>query len=259
MDIQEIPFEIIDRIGKIKGISFPRQGHTSRVAVLETADHRYVIKKTEHGLYNEWLTEEYKALQYLSETGLPVPKVYALCTVGTSRWLLMDYINGISLREFLSEGLDLKAKEKAISHFGVCLKTIHECPCPAELRKSEHLWLDAMLMKAEYNLTHFEVDGSRELRAHLMKKKPEPIENTLIHGDFTIDNVLTNNGNIMGIIDWSGAAYGDPRYDAALAIRPKANAFDNRRDRDIFFESYGRFRITDEEYGYFEEGLYEFF
>lgn len=49
------------------------------------------------------------------------------------------------------------------------------------------------------------------------------------------------------------------RYDVALAIRPKHNAFDNERDREIFYNGYGKLRITDEEYNYFEDGIYNFF
>ena len=259
MKIQDIPIEILDQIGEIRRITFPRQGHTSIVAILDTPDQKYIIKKTENDLYNEWLSKEYNVLQYLCDTGLPIPKAYSFCAENQSRWLLMDYMDGISLREFLSREPELKEKEKAIFNFGRCLKRIHECACPIELLKNARPWLDSMLIKAEYNLTHFAVDGSEELLTRLKEEKPKPIENTLIHGDFTIDNVLVNESNIVGVIDWSGAAFGDPRYDVALAIRPKHNAFENERDQEIFFEAYGKLRITDEEYDYFENGIYNFF
>ncbi|WP_215162035.1 phosphotransferase [Paenibacillus sp. ISL-20] len=259
MNIQDVPIEIIEQIGKVQKITFPRQGHTSIVAILDTSNKKYIIKKTENDLYNEWLSEEYKVLQYLYHTGLPVPKAYSYHVKNKSRWVLMDYIEGISLREFLSREPDLKDKEKAISNFGLCLKKLHECPCPIELQKHDTLWIDTILSKAEYNLTHYEVDGSEELLKRLKEVRPNPIDNTLIHGDYTIDNVLVNECNVVGVIDWSGAAYGDPRYDVALAIRPKHNAFDNERDKEIFFNAYGKLRITDEEYHYFEDGIYNFF
>ncbi|SFM47027.1 Aminoglycoside phosphotransferase [Paenibacillus sp. 1_12] len=259
MNIHDIPVEISDQIGEIHNINFPRQGHTSIVAIVATSNKRFVIKKTENDLYNEWLSEEYKALQYLSQTELLVPKVYSYHVEKKSRWLLMDYMNGISLREYLSREPSLNEKQKAISNFGLCLRKIHECPCPIGLIKNDKPWLDTMLLKAENNLTQYEVDGSEELLSRLKEKRPKPIENTLIHGDFTIDNVLVNEGNIVGIIDWSGAAYGDPRYDVALAIRRKHNAFDNDIDKEIFFNAYGKLRITDEEFNYFENGIYNFF
>ena len=33
------------------------------------------------------------------------------------------------------------------------------------------------------------------------------------------------DGIISRITDWGNAAYGDPRFDLSLAIRPKLNAF----------------------------------
>ena len=259
MKIQYLPTEIIEQIGEVQKITFPRQGHTSMVAILDTPYKKYIIKKTDNDLYNEWLSEEYNALQLLYRTGLPVPKAYSYHIENKSRWLLMDYIDGISLREYLSREPCLKDKEKAISNFGICLKKIHECPCPVELLKNDNTWLDTMLIKAEYNLSHYTVDGSKELLNRLKEVRPKQIDNTLIHGDFTIDNVLVNECNIVGVIDWSGAAFGDPRYDIALAIRPKLNAFDNERDKDIFYNAYGKSKITEEEYNYFEEGIYSFF
>lgn len=85
------------------------------------------------------------------------------------------------------------------------------------------------------------------------------IKNTLIHGDFTIDNVLVRDGKITSIIDWSGEAFGDPRYDVSLAIRPKPNAVETDSEINTFFEGYGKKIIDEQEYKYFEDGLYAFF
>ncbi|MHA7584395.1 phosphotransferase [Paenibacillus vandeheii] len=111
MNIQDVPIEIIEKIGIVKKITFPKQCHTSIVAILDTLEKKYIIKKTENDLYNEWLLEEYKVLQYLYHTGLPVPRAYSYHVEDQSRWLLMDYIDGISLREFLSKEPNLKDKE----------------------------------------------------------------------------------------------------------------------------------------------------
>ncbi|MFD0698018.1 phosphotransferase [Paenibacillus sp. GCM10027628] len=162
MDIHNIPVEFVDQIGAIQNISFPRQGHTSLVIKIETRDHQFIIKKTEHALFNEWLTEEHKALQYLSTTGLPVPKAYAFHIQDKTRWLLMDYIDGISLKHFLGSKPNLWVREKVISHYGLCLKQIHESQCPVVLRKNDQPWLDTMLIKASHNLANYHVDGTEE-------------------------------------------------------------------------------------------------
>ncbi|SHR51791.1 Aminoglycoside phosphotransferase [Mycobacteroides abscessus subsp. abscessus] len=58
-----------------------------------------------------------------------------------------------------------------------------------------------MLYQAEYNFNNHEVDGTKELLERLKVEKPEEYKQTLIHGDFTIDNVIVSNGIIIGVID----------------------------------------------------------
>src|SRR5699024_388531 len=101
--------------------------------------------------------------------------------------------------------------------------------------------------------------STEELLKKIKLNKPNQFKQTLIHGDYTIDNVLVHNGVISGVIDWAGGAYGDPRYDVSLAVRPKPNAFENVLERELFFEGYGGKIIKNEEFDYFVNGLYEFF
>ena len=57
-----------------------------------------------------------------------------------------------------------------------------------------------------------------------------------------------------------GGTIGDPRYDVALAIRPKDGVFQNSEDVEYFYEGYGGNRITKKEFDYFQSGgLYDFF
>lgn len=171
----------------------------------------------------------------------------------------MDHLEGISLRQYLASDPDRMNRERAIASFGHSLKQAHEYPCPMEWRQSDQDWLDSMLIKAANNLAHYSVDGTEELLSSLRKNRPSSVQPTLIHGDFTMDNVIVRDGEVIGIIDWAGASCGDPRYDVALATRPKANAFEDQWDKEIFYDAYGRLRLTDEEYRYFEDGIYNFF
>lgn len=255
----QIPDEILTQTGEVHQITFPRQGHTSVVAVLHTPSRKYIIKKTDHERYNEWLKEEAKALQLLNVLDVPIPAFRAYHEDGASRWLLMDYIEGVSVREALASEKRTSIREKVISGFAECLRQIHGSAFPPNYLNDERHWLDRMLLQAEEHLLHGEVDGSPELLAHLKQNRPQPVRNTFIHGDYTIDNILVNNGEIVGVIDWAGAAYGDPRYDIALAIRPKPHIFEEERDKEIFFQAYGKPPITDEEYQYFANGIYDFF
>ncbi|CAM3722350.1 phosphotransferase [Mesobacillus thioparans] len=90
----------------------------------------------------------------------------------------------------------------------------------------------------------------------LESDQPQKVKQTTIHGDCTTDNELVVDGEVSLFIDVAGMTLGDPRYDESLAIR---------KFRDMpellasFYEGYTRYRISDNEFRYFEEGLYEFF
>ncbi|MDY0940141.1 phosphotransferase family protein [Priestia megaterium] len=79
----------------------------------------------------------------------------------------------------------------------------------------------------------------------------------LIHGDYTIDNVLVHDGQITAAIDWSGGTCGDARYDMPLAVRFEDGTFTGK-ERAAFFKGYDK-QISQGEFCYFAEGLYEFF
>lgn len=260
IQLHEIPESIIDEVGTVSKLEFPRQGHTSDVGILENEQGRFIIKRTKGEQYNSWLAQEIRVLHSLQKTSLLVPSVYRFVEdkENNQSWALLKFFEGETLRQALVREKNSEKKHETIFNFGAILSAIHATPCPEEMR-GESLWLDDMLLRAEYNLRHYNVDGTAELWDSLNRNKPLTITNTLIHGDFTIDNVLVRNGNITGIIDWSGGALGDPRYDVSLAIRPKPNAIETESEIDVFFEGYGRGRISESEYKYFEEGLYAFF
>ncbi|TDL31359.1 aminoglycoside phosphotransferase family protein [Jeotgalibacillus sp. S-D1] len=260
LQLLDVPAKIISQMGEIMNISYPKQGYTSHVTFVESTKGRYVIKHSKGKQFREWLTKETFVLKCLENVDLPVPQVYdfVLENETDQAWLLMEYIEGQTLRSFLLRETCEVKRHKAIYHFGQMMRKIHLAKCPEEL-KGDHTWIDSMLMQAEYNLHRYKVDGTKELLDDLERNRPDHVDQTLIHGDLTVDNVLVKDGKINAIIDWSGGAFGDPRYDAALAIRPKPNAFQAREEVDIFFKGYGKQAVNRKEFLYFEEGLYEFF
>ncbi|MEF2248050.1 phosphotransferase family protein [Paenibacillus sp. IITD108] len=259
MNTREIPNSILNFIGEIQQIHFPAQGHTSVVVSLTTMSGNFILKKTTEPLYSAWLKQEFEILTQLENRLLPIPKAYLLVEEEKHCWLLMSQFHGIRMREFLLREHDVAKRKKVISHFGEILREIHSTLCPEPLITTRESWLMSKLEEAEYNLRNYKVDGTKELLHKLKSSTPKEIPNTLIHGDFTIDNVMVNDNKIVGVIDWGGAAFGDPRYDLALAIRPKQNAFKEETDKQWFFEAYGLRSISYEEFEYFENGLYQFF
>jgi aminoglycoside phosphotransferase (APT) family kinase protein len=267
---QSIPHRITEQLGKIHKMTFPEQGCTSQVAILHTDNGRSVLKKSIGEQYAAWLKQEAYVLDcfatsqwHVSTIQIRAPEVYHFLQCqdqdeGLQSWLLMEHIEGETVYNALMSEPDSAKRHEILFAFGQSIRQLHDTPCPAGLM-TEGIWLDHILEQAEYNLTHYEVDGTAELLQHLQHHRPTAVKQTLIHGDCTMDNTLVHKGQITGMIDWSGGAWGDPRYDIALAIESIAELPQAEQGYDAFFAGYGERSLTDEDYEYFQKGLYEFF
>ncbi|MCR2822551.1 phosphotransferase family protein [Lederbergia panacisoli] len=257
---QEIPIKLLNIIGKIEQMTFPDQGCTSNVGIVKGENGVFVLKRSKGDRFAGWLEREAFILKSLSETHLPIPVIHAFEKNSelNESWMLMNYIQGETMGEALQKETDPEKKRGLIYQFGKVLKEIHSTKCPEEIYQPDTIWLDKIFDKAEIELKLYDLDGTPELLEQLKREKPKTIEQTLIQGDFTVDNVLVHDGKVSAVIDWSGGAYGDPRFDVALAIQPDETFFTSEGDKKAFFEGYGEKIITESEYEYFANGVYEF-
>lgn len=257
LDIKEFPEEISSSLGHIHQLIFPPQGDTSVVAIADTTHGKYVVKRSHGEQFSSYLKQEYKVLGELAQSPFSMPRPLAFVQREAGKelesWLVMSYLPGEPLIVAIDNEVHQDRRLSILRAFGSVLATIHSHPVPAELQSS------SCLERAEYNFLHYTTEGSAKLLAQLKQYRPLPIQPTLMHGDFTVDNVLIVEGKVTGIIDWAGGGMGDPRYDVALAIRPrKTGLFHTLQDRQAFFEGYDLSDLSKFDYEYFIN-LYEFF
>ncbi|HLV97279.1 MAG TPA: phosphotransferase [Ktedonobacterales bacterium] len=259
----EFPEEVAAVLGTVQRLRYPPQGDTSALAIVEGTGGLYAVKRSRGERFSGWLRQEYQALCALAQTPLPTPQPYAFVQReepgALESWLVMEYLPGETLLAAIKQETDGAARQNLLRAFGAVLAAIHSTPIPPALQGDGRPWLDTMLERAEYALLHYPVDGNAALLEVLKQRRPQPVPPTLIHGDFTVDNVLVAAGKVTGIIDWAGAGPGDPRYDLTLAIRPQPKGlFQEPSDQRAFFEGYGLADLSESEFDYFER-LYEFF
>lgn len=240
------------------GLTYPPQGMTSEVAFVE-GDTPCVIKRCRDPRYLEWLSREHRALLALADSSLPLPRLLGYAQVdkreeGREAWLVMSRLEG---RPLWNEILHANSQRRGrlLQRVGELLKQLHATPVPIGLR-SESPWIDRMLAEARDNLVW--CDGTVELLADLRHRRPEPLPEVLIHGDLALDNVLVAAEDAMSLIDWSGGAQGDPRYDLALALHTEPEIELSEIELAAFFEGYGGVPMDRSTRGWFEN-LYEFF
>ena len=243
-------------IGEIKEISLlEEQGCTSEVRKIITKGETYLLKSSFNERYREWLKQESEVLKKLkNENIIPVPKYYGYIEDHESNHVIMSFENGISLTSSLKKANTIEEKKSLIQSFGQLLHQLHETKLIRELSTSDD-WLEYQLNKAQQHLEIGNVDGTLELLTKLKATVPNPVKQTMIHGDCTTDNVLIIDGIASMFIDVSAMTVGDPRYDISLAIRKFK---DNEEFIKAFYTGYTRYKVTTEEHT-FNEGLYEFF
>ncbi|MFS0781275.1 aminoglycoside phosphotransferase family protein [Bacillus sp. 1P06AnD] len=245
---------IVSIIGDITGSRMlPQQGCTSVVQVLETAKGAYLLKSSYKQKYREWLKEEADVLNRLGGSkDINTPVYYGYFEDDDSSHLIMSYEKGANLTEALKIAENPEERHRLIRGFGNLLQQLHETD--TDLLSQEENWLEEQLSKAEKYVQLGEADGDMELLETLKSNKPMRVKHTVIHGDCNTDNVLVTDSEVKMFIDVAGMAYGDPRYDESLAIRKFSE-----EERQSFYEGYKRYKVSEEEFTYFNNGLYEFF
>ena len=266
------PPEVLNVLGEIYQITSPKQGATSQVWVVECAAGMRVVKHASRAPYVDWLMGEGAVLKgFNSATFLktatenlkfPFPKLYldgSMMQVERSiPYLVMGYLPGEPLATVMSHENDPKRRLHWMSLFGDVLRKVHSFPGTQSVNKR---WLEERLKTAaSYIEAGFELDADDPPRVldYLRANRPKLVPQTLIHGDFMWDNVLVQDDQITGIVDWGGGAYGDPRYDLALAILPHEDGDISAAEVAAFYAAYECDPLTEAEYRYFTS-LYGFF
>lgn len=147
--------------------------------------------------YHQFLYE--KSIKELAmEKGLPVPLVYSVIVSESYAAMLMDWMPGVTVLQKLWEQPAI-ANQLGLE-FGKMHATIHQILVPDSLDIITPNWLTPS-------------DKEKQLVEHL-----PPSKSCLIHLDFHPLNVLTDGKKITGVIDWTNAAIGDPRFDYARTL-----------------------------------------
>lgn len=263
LHLAEIPVTIREWLGETTRLIAPTQGCTSRLAVVEAERGKFVLKQSAEPLFVRWLLLERQVLHWLAQTPLPVPHPRLFVEDATGAWLLMDYLPGKSLTETLLQA-PAGTRAPLMFGFGATLASIHATPPPPGIPvQTAAEWLDAALETGAMHLRDFRAlyadPQLPDLLARLRRERPVPVPAALIHGDFTTDNVLVVEGRITGIIDWSGGAVGDPRYDLALAFDVDQDEVAlTAEETAAFYAGYGRVPLSKLEQQYFLD-LYELY
>lgn len=178
------------------------------------------------------MAREYRVLSALRDTGLPVPRTFALCEdpeVNGAPFYVMEHREGVVLGERLPEGF--AARAEARRRIGEALMetlaALHEVDFRAvglgDFGRPEG-YLERQVARWAKQWERSKVEElplldelARRLRAAL----PAHGSAALVHGDYRLGNVAldpADPGRIVAIFDWEMATLGDPLADLGYTL-----------------------------------------
>ena len=170
---------------------------------------------------------EHRVLSALHPTGQPVPRPLALCEdpgVTGAPFFVMERVEGVVVHTaaLASTVLDRAARVRAGRAIPQALARLHEVDLDATAlrdlaRGDDHAGRQLRRWSRQWEASKLrELPLIDELTRRLLAAVPDQPETTLVHGDFTPNNLmLTTRGDVAAILDWELWTLGDPIADVA--------------------------------------------
>lgn len=254
-DTMSLVNDIIDTLkqdyNSIKVTKSFENANCNTVYLLEDNTNKYVLKVAKNSSRISELKKEYSIINSIDQT-INVPKVYKYFEDKDYSYILMEYIDGISLENLLKEKHN---KNNVLYELGKLLKDINSINIPdkesgeyylnKQLEKSYNNMQEGLLDKEEFLINKVQVDQTKLLKT-LKENIPKDINICFLHGDFRPKNIIYSN-NKYYIIDFGLSHIGDYYYDLAIFFY-----YLNKEERHEFLLGYGINDIDENKLQYYE-------
>jgi len=202
-------------------------GEASRAYAFSTGNQRLVLRVNHQFAYRRdaWASEKF------GQTSVPAPQVLRTGRHGSLHWAVSELAPGAVM-----SNLALSDIEPVKADLAQTLIAIHETPLADSTgfgridesgNAAAATWREFLVGDGRYGSF---VDWDKAVaradpRQRLLVEKSWSVADTLLeicpeervfnHGDFSLDNILSDGHRITGVVDWSNCLYGDPVWDVA--------------------------------------------
>jgi aminoglycoside phosphotransferase (APT) family kinase protein len=207
-------------------------GQSNPTFRLHAASGEYVLRSKPRGDVlpsAHAVDREFRVLEALAGSGVPIPRVHALCrdeSVFGSMFYVMDFVAG---RVFWDPRLPELARHERSAIFDSMNETIARIHSlnPVALglgdfgRTGAYVQRQVGRWTKQYRASEIEPNEAMErLIDWLPRHLPEDGETRLIHGDYRIDNLIIHptQPRVVAVLDWELSTLGDPIADLAYQL-----------------------------------------
>lgn len=246
-----LPREIAQCVGPLDAVEYPPQGTAFQVSILTSVHGWFVLKVAHTPAMIRALSREAHILTTLQQYAPFVAKPLADAQMDGGHAFLFSYLEGESLHLILQQA-SVQERHLLLAQYAQALRLVHswtpDLPYPADWLTETLIWLSTnILARPSETLvanTNSRFDGrnARHLLEELQTQRAR-IKNDIVFGhyDYCLPNVLVQNRQVAGIIDWSGSGYIDRRFDLATALFSMRlfEALQDASYQSTFLEAYG--------------------
>ena len=203
---------------------FP-SGHSNLTYMVQAGGQEYVLRRGPLGPVAPKahdMAREFRILRAIHPHFQPAPEAILLCedlSILGCVFFLMERRNGLVIRDSVPAGIHVSEP------FIDCLAALHAVdispPELAALGKPEGFlqrqvkgWSERWL-RAQTG----DIPDMGRIMEWLVRETPTPLEPTIVHNDFKLDNVMfDSSARVSAVLDWEMATIGDPLVDVGLTL-----------------------------------------
>jgi len=235
--------------GELQVVQFAGGQSNPTYLVTAGAD-RYVLRRKPPGALlpsAHAVEREYRIMRALAGSGVPVPRVFALCEdpsiIGTA-FFLMEYVQGRVFWDATLPGVAPAERRVLYDELNRVIAALHAVDQAAVGladygRAGTYLPRQIDRWTRQYRAAATEpIDAMERLIEWLPANIPHGDETTVVHGDYRIDNIIFHptEPRILAVLDWELSTLGHPLADFAYHVmtwRVTADEFRGIKGADL--------------------------